>query len=656
MKRAFCRRLCAPFALFLLAGLSCNAPQGDTAAPVDPEKESVLDKPSQTQQSGGEDPNGESRLAARATLDERRPNVIWILLDACRARNLSCYGYGRSTSPNIDQLAARGVLFENQFAQGVYTKLSLPSYMTGRHFPVSCTRLGNANAPRQIPAGERLLPQILSENGRLSVCVSAHPYISAGTLLFGAFDKPVFVSPKGAAPYADFEELNKTIVALMPELQDRPFFLYIHAMDTHFPHPLESPHDKWIDPSYTSEFVGKTEPTMKEGCRFSPRDIEQLRGLHDGAIHYADHHVGRLLNELLPSEIMDNTLVLIGADHGDALGEDGTTWGHRETFDQVLHVPFIMAGPGLPKGKRVAALTENADIVPTLVDLLGLKTTAEPDGKSLVPLLRDEPPEPLHDYVFTRMGPYDFPPTYILRTAQYKYEYDSLEDVERLWRAPDDLGNRQSCLEQEPEAAALFKAFVYEDLAPRWKAYDGLGRLYVDLMLTKELVHGAVEAKDVLVYGQGLRPSSEHCEDDKWLFLDDKLWSASWSEKAPPLTLRLEVPPNRYAVHVFLFGAHSIHEHAATSIQIRAENDLEYRVFRWIPPDFKDEGHLFMKLGAYDIADGTFEVALAQGDPRYWAVLRGFRFVLSEDFDEPAVTQREADERNEQLRALGYFD
>ena len=71
-----------------------------------------------------------------------RINVVWILLDACRAQNLSCYGYERKTSPNIDRLASRGVLFEQHFTQGLMTAISVPSYMTGRDFAANCVFVG----------------------------------------------------------------------------------------------------------------------------------------------------------------------------------------------------------------------------------------------------------------------------------------------------------------------------------------------------------------------------------------------------------------------------------------------------------------------------------------------------------------------------------
>ncbi|HOZ48342.1 MAG TPA: sulfatase-like hydrolase/transferase [Candidatus Hydrogenedentes bacterium] len=88
-----------------------------------------------------------------------KPNVVWVLFDALRAKSLSCYGYSRDTSRNIDALAPRGVLFEQHFAQAYWTRVSVPSYMSGRYFPISCDRFPTAVDVYRSPASdEYLLP------------------------------------------------------------------------------------------------------------------------------------------------------------------------------------------------------------------------------------------------------------------------------------------------------------------------------------------------------------------------------------------------------------------------------------------------------------------------------------------------------------------
>src|SRR5690606_34763127 len=104
-----------------------------------------------------------------------RINVIWILLDALRAHNLSVYGYDRRTTPHLEEFAEGGAVMLNNYAQGLWTAISVPSYMTGRYFPVLVHEPARTSEMiRDIPKGERLLPEIMSDNGYHSAMITAH--------------------------------------------------------------------------------------------------------------------------------------------------------------------------------------------------------------------------------------------------------------------------------------------------------------------------------------------------------------------------------------------------------------------------------------------------------------------------------------------------
>lgn len=164
-----------------------------------------------------------------------KPSIIWIVLDALRAQSLSCYGYERQTSPFIDSLAARGVLFENHYTQGTWTFPSVPSYMTGRYFPVNCLHPDGKLSPRIPPNNERLLPSRLSEAGCHTGLFTAHPMISRASRLCRAFHRTQALFEGRAAEKTWLsdcvDEIADGICALPP-----PFFAYAHLMDTHAPH------------------------------------------------------------------------------------------------------------------------------------------------------------------------------------------------------------------------------------------------------------------------------------------------------------------------------------------------------------------------------------------------------------------------------------
>ena len=132
-----------------------------------------------------------------------KPNVVWILLDGCRTKNLGCYGYERAVSPTIDALAAGGVLFKQQFAQASKTFFSVPSYMTGKYFPVPCfsNRYNKTVLYKRPPADELLFGEIMRENGYTSAMFTNMPLFLPTDRLSKSFDE-AFIWQQGKHPAA----------------------------------------------------------------------------------------------------------------------------------------------------------------------------------------------------------------------------------------------------------------------------------------------------------------------------------------------------------------------------------------------------------------------------------------------------------------------
>lgn len=622
--------------VYLAASTECDAAEGVISEGAD--ASSARAKPTLTRQ------------AALPGQSDRKPNVIWILLDAARAKNLSCYGYSRKTTPNIDKLAARGVLFEQAFAQGNQTAISVPSYMTGRYFPVWMNSRGSWRDLARIPPPDEVpLPTIMQQNGYLTAAFSSHVVFLRGCRLYKAFESFTVVPwDREKNNYPSFEDLNALIRPWLRRQRDRPFFLYIHALDTHFPHFLSPPYDKWLDKS----LPGGARLQAGGGSPFWKAEQEYLRGLYDGSLLYADKCIGDLIAELESLDLLEQTLVIIGSDHGEALGEDGVTFAHGEdlTSDEVLQVPLIMAGPGLPQERRVAALTENADIVPTLIELLGLETKAKPDGKSLLPLFRNE--APLRDYVFSTTLVTRDDCGFVVRDTKYKYAFRPKLNSESLWTVPDHVGKRREILNQEPDVAALMRQRVREDLMPLWEAYNNLP--YDDPPPFEEFVDFdsvTIEPPEAWVERP---PWQGSWIDNKWARHGKTLRSCAWQEDAPPLTLRVDVPNGRYRVLMNVIST-QINGHPASAFVVKTENDA---AFKKIVSSQEGEGYKvyrYMDIGEHEITDGTFNITLDEGDRNYWAILRGFRFVPIREGIE-ALSIEELEQREEQLRALGYLD
>jgi len=612
---------------------------------------------------------GTASAAERQVDIERRagtskPNVIWILLDACRV-NLSCYGYERQTSPNIDEIASRGVLFEQNFAQSVETISSVPSYMTGRYFPVAY--LGEYGVFEQYrnvqlpPEEEQLLPEIFEQNGYETAMVTiADAWFSLRDRLPRAFGRFIGVTPR-IPPLPSFEELNVEVTRYISSQRDKPFFLYVHTWDTHFPHYLDPPYDRWLDRTYDAEHLKQSNrygAKRADGQRFSEADKQYLRGLHDGSILFADTHISVLIEALEQRSLLENTLIIVGADHGEALGEDGETVAHAgaKTYDEVIHVPLIIAGPGLPHGKRVSCVTENADIAPTLVDFLGLTTDAEFDGKSLVPVTFDSNAPAPHRYAFVKDSSGSL---LSLRGDRFKYEYNVKTEAEHLYPVPDLIAGRVDVLNDHRGAAAEMKRFVFAEMIPRWEALSRLPLMAVFLNVGKILP----KTEKAAIVAADQSPTVQGKADNKWLLWANQLFAASFSEDAPPLPFRAKVREGQYKALMEVYCCKDYEGHPASSLSVRVEDEPELRTIKCNPHAEKTGKYVLVELGTYDIRDGCFDAVVAQGDRSHWAAFKGFVLVPRSDkaeaefarlFESQATTQEEIVKTLSVLRALGY--
>ena len=593
------------------------------------------------------------------------PNVVWILLDTCRAENLSSYGNERATSPIIDTLAARGVLFENHYAQSTWTARSVTSYMSGRYFPVPRLNLGGQLQYSRIPPRtERILPEIMKANAWDTYMFTAHTaYVGPKSELGRAFDYSVEAhrsDPSQLSP--TFADLNEAIQPVLEGNMSQPFFMYIHAMDTHFPHVLDEPFDGWIDPEYTSEHLDSIADGQlalrKDGQAFSQADKDYFRAQHDGSIAYADEQIGKLLKELDRLGLTENTIFIIGADHGDALGEDGWTIAHAQagSSDQVLRVPLIIAGPGVPEGKRIDALTENVDIVPTLVDLLGLEHDAQFDGESLVPLMHGEQQAEPDDFVFAWHGgfSYENPTTLTLRTKDYKFDYLPEDGTEHLWRVPDNLSAREDLIAYKPKVAKELKAKLFNERHVLWEKMQQLpfakvtfgGQYLVDIAEDQSAMVRWANEKD---------PSLD--SDNKWAVSLGRIWSAPWIEDAPAVTLNFPIPNGAYSVSAGLLVNSDYNGHPASSLQVKIEDESIFRTITLAHLAPEDARFQSVFLGNYTVDDEEFSITIDEGDRDHWTAISEIRLVpagmKSEMLDE-GMTQQEIEDRQRELEDLGY--
>ncbi|HMB70548.1 MAG TPA: sulfatase, partial [bacterium] len=313
-------------------------------------------------------------LAAGCGGEPERPGLLLITIDTCRADRIGCYGGGHCETPAIDGLAQRGTVFLDAAAPAPLTLPSHCTILTGLYPDRHTIR---DNGVGRLPDEARTLGEILGERGwRTAAFVSAVPVeeefgIAQG---FDLYDDDLTGSGGGdgddrarevAERFFFDERLGpQTADAALPWLREaassgEPFFAWVHFFDPHAVY----------------------QPTGRHAQRYGPNSYE-------GEVSLVDEQVGRLLEAL--GDRRDRVTVLVTADHGEALGEHEERSHGLFIYQSTIHVPWVMAGPAVPTGRRVTGAVSLVDVLPTTLDALGLPVPEDLDGVSRLEAARTD--------------------------------------------------------------------------------------------------------------------------------------------------------------------------------------------------------------------------------------------------------------------------
>ena len=322
----------------------------------------------------------------------RHPVVVVYMLDAARADFFSSYGHPFETTPEMDKMAAQGVRFARHYSHSHITARSVPQLFTSRlDAPPLVIFPPGWNMPwwdrDEIASRDMLfLPPFLREQGYATQVVTTHPWTPAESRFSRGFESYYEVPRRSYYASAEqvFRHARLAVEDYVAEGLDRPLFLYIHLLDTHTPHEPRPPNDRFFsldELGWTFEEWRKKQPGIRDRKVLKDPDPKLLRAYH-GAIRsslaYTDRELGRFKRWL--EETLDApTLHVITSDHGDAIGEQGYFEHILANFgtDAVHHIPLILLGHGVPSGEVVESLTGTVDVLPTMLEIMGLET---PDG------------------------------------------------------------------------------------------------------------------------------------------------------------------------------------------------------------------------------------------------------------------------------------
>jgi len=326
-----------------------------------------------------------------------RPNLVLVHLDALRPDHLGCYGYARDTSPNLDRLAAHGVLFEDANATATWTYPSVQGYLTSNHQSLSFGReVGDAlsatgaGAVVRGPAltGASLQGQLRAAGYETLAC-------TGGGYLDPRFGFDVGFDWYWSTNYALLPDQLAAVKDRLPRTHGQPFFLFLQTYEVHhyrkgFGHGLSH---------YSHGYAGKLtnkdliEEAVSGRLRdLTPADRQYLRDLYDGEVRHADELLGAFLDWLFAQPWGKNTVVAVIADHGEAFGEHGQMGHCGVPYRELAHVPliFFRSDHEWP-GRRVKQPVSLIDLTPTLLDLASAPPAKGMVGRSLAPRLEGRP-------------------------------------------------------------------------------------------------------------------------------------------------------------------------------------------------------------------------------------------------------------------------
>lgn len=335
-------------------------------------------------------------------------NIVILSIDALRADHVGCYGYNKPTTPNIDSIAKEGILFENVFVQRGLSWVSIVSMFSSLYPITTGVRISGQNLDPGIPT----IQSILEKEGYETAILKEEDRIS-------------------------------TAIDWLKENRDKKVFLYFHHWGAHKAYTPREKHNLFTDKNYNGKYNGSTsvlDHITLNKITLSQSDLNHIIALYDGEIHCADSFIGEIYQALGELELLDKTIIVITADHGEDLYQHNYYFYHAcSIYSSSLHVPLIIKIPGSRLVGRNSAIMESIDIVPTLLDLIGIQKPGTFQGKSILPLLSLFP-------LSKRKIKKDFEfaisewrsEILTIRTNKWRYIYNP-ENVTPSWQPPGDF-------------------------------------------------------------------------------------------------------------------------------------------------------------------------------------------------------------------------
>jgi len=431
------------------------------------------------------------RLTNRSKSPAEGPNIILISIDALRADHLSCYGYHRNTSPNIDRLSSQGVLFKNGFSQvtwtlGSHASIFLSQY-NWRH------NVDNPHTERLSDSCTTLAEILKNENYATAaftggIILSSSYRFNQGFEIYDDGTTPVRHGRHEISSYID------RLLSWLGSVRNRKFFLLIHTYDIHSSYNPPLPYfdlytngcsqGKWLKTSR-----GIIADFEIDASKLTPEETEYIMAVYDGGINYVDDQLGKVFEKLDQLGIDDDTIIILTADHGEAFKEHGKLGHCGKPYIEEVHVPLIMKGLGIPKNRIYDNFVQHIDIVPTILEILNIPQRKELQGRSLLPLMNNcEIEEDFKSYSFG--GDWSKPQcpfSISIRTKDWTYIMNQ-NAPDELYDRTTDPREQNNIIEKRPLIAQKLKEELEDFIALTSEGEPQVAeKVYIDEELKEQL-------------------------------------------------------------------------------------------------------------------------------------------------------------------------
>jgi arylsulfatase A-like enzyme len=301
-------------------------------------------------------------------------NVMLVILDAAGARHFSGYGYGRTTTPEIDRLATEGVVFERAYTPAVYTLPAMSSAFTG----LEPDEHGSVDLHRGRLPSALCLAEVLSARGIHTAAFVANGVVGRMRGFQRGFAEFVEMYRSAYDP-TDVSRLRGVLHPWLEANKARRFFAWVHVREPHFPYDPPPPFDTAFGPDGPIPKALRSEIELLQAIDHRrrpavPSEIDHIGRLYDGNLAHADAEVGALRRKLEETGLLDRTVLIVAADHGEGLFEHGHIGHEVQVYEELTHIPLIVRFPRGhgPAGARIRELVSLTDLAPTIADLFGL--------------------------------------------------------------------------------------------------------------------------------------------------------------------------------------------------------------------------------------------------------------------------------------------